>query len=48
MTLGLSKPFIICLFISIAIGYATHNWVTIIALVLFFGTLTIIWRFLTR
>lgn len=48
MPLGLSKYFIICVLLAVAMGYSTKNWVNGVVLVALFGVITFIWRFLTR
>ena len=48
MTLGLSVGFVIFIFLSIALGYATKNWVTGLVLMLMYIVVVLVWRFLTR
>ncbi len=46
--LGLGKGFVIFIFLSLAIGYGTQNWIVAGQLMIAFVVVKIGWRFLTR
>ncbi len=48
MPLGLSKVFIVFIFLSIALAYATNNWKNAFVFMGVFIVFTLLWRFLTR
>lgn len=45
--LGLSKDFVIFLFLSLAIGYGTSNWIVGVQIMVGYVVVKIVWRFFT-
>lgn len=46
--LGFGKWFVIFLFLSLAVGYGTENWLIAGQMMIGFIVIKIVWRFFTR
>jgi hypothetical protein len=46
--LGFGKWFVIFIFLSLAVGYGTKNWIIAGQMMIAFIVIKVIWRFFTR